>query len=87
MITAIILGGSAPVTLRLTDNPALLSYRQTRKCELAGFMRSVSYRHEHVGPVYVHDAVVDGRLAMVEFYYKPNFGRCYAIEIKEESHV
>lgn len=68
-----ILGGSKQVTLRVPVMPALLSKTQTRKCEAAGLCRLE----------YVYKAFVDNRLRMVEFYYKPNFGQCYAIQITE----
>lgn len=68
-----IIGGRVPVSLRLMTNPALLSREQTRKCEKADLL----------GPCYVHDAVVNGRYGKAEFYYKPSYGQCFAVEITE----
>lgn len=70
-----VLGGRVPVTLRLSDNPVILSRRQTRKCEAAGLCSGK----------YVYKALVNGQFGKVEFYYKPNFGQCYAVEVKESA--
>lgn len=68
-----VLGGDVPVTLRLPINPTLLSRKQTRKCETAGLRCGV------------YKALVNGQFGRAEFYYKPNFGQCYAIEVEEKA--
>lgn len=63
-----IIGGKTPVTLQLRNNPALLSRWQTRRCEKAGLFQRKPW---------VYDTACGGK---VEFYYKPNYGQCYAVE-------
>ena len=67
-----ILGGKSAVSLRLPDKQALLSLSQTRKCERADLRGGV-----------VYDAVVGDHMGTAELWWKPNFGKCYAVEVKD----